>query len=220
MSHHVLFVTLRTLQTSWKLQEFKRNLMFLYITRLPEFIRARFWFCIRLSFSHTAIYTILPPWQHKSCLILPPLNKFPLTFTQFPPPPLAAQLLIRFTPSEFLKSPPIAAHACMAIFVSGGKFLESPLIAAHPYMAILVRGVIPQNSSHCSPLLHGNFSQGGGVIPQKSSHCSPRLHGNFCQWGVIPQKSSHCSPPSHGNFSQGCNSSKFLPLLPTLTWEY
>ena len=57
-------------------------------------------------------------------------------------------------------------------------------------------GVIPEKSSHCSPLLHGNVSH-GGVIPEKSSHCSPlqpTLTWQFQSWGVIPEKSSHCSP--------------------------
>ena len=37
-------------------------------------------------------------------------------------------------------------------------------IAAHSYVAVLVRGKvlkIPPIAAHCSPLLHGNFSQGG-----------------------------------------------------------
>ena len=118
-------------------------------------------------------------------------------------------------------------------------------------MAISVLGgVIPQKSSHCSPLLHGNFSQ--GVFPEKSSiaaHCSPLLHGNFSQWGnswkvlplqpiaahsymaisvrgVIPEKSSHCSPLQPNLTWQfqsgggGGNSWKFLPLQPIAAHSY
>ena len=56
-----------------------------------------------------------------------------------------------------------------------------------------------------------------GVIPEKSSHCSPlqpTLTWQFQLWGVIPENSSHCSPLLHGNFSQGGNSWKVLPLQP------
>ena len=45
----------------------------------------------------------------------------------------------------------------MAIVVWGvgisSKVLLLQLIAAHSYVAILIRGVFPQNSSHCSPIL-------------------------------------------------------------------
>ena len=71
-------------------------------------------------------------------------------------------------------------------------------IAAHFYMAISVRGEFlkgPPIAAHCSPLLHDNFSH--GVIPEKSSHCSPlqpTLTWQFQSGGLIPEKSSHCSP--------------------------
>ena len=88
----------------------------------------------------------------------------------------------------------------------GGLFLKSPPIAAH-----------------CSPLLHGNFSQ--RVVPQMSPHFSPlqpTLTWRFFS-GVILQKSSHCSPLFNSNSSQGVipqNSSHCIPLQPTLTWQF
>ena len=87
-------------------------------------------------------------------------------------------------------------------------------------MTISVWGLIPQKASHCSPLLHCNFSQ-GVVVLEKFSHCIPlqptppwkfQSGGNskvvplqpiaahsymaiLVRWrGVIPQKYSHCSP--------------------------
>ena len=60
-------------------------------------------------------------------------------------------------------------------------------------MTNLVRGLIPQKfpiAAHCSPLLNGNFSQGGGNSSKLTiaAHFTPRLHGNFSQ-GVIFQSS-------------------------------
>ena len=62
----------------------------------------------------------------------------------------------------------------MAILVRGGggnssKVLPLQLIAALSYMAILFRGggkfpKSPPIAAHCSPLLDGNFSQGGGLF--------------------------------------------------------
>ena len=55
------------------------------------------------------------------------------------------------------------------------KVLTLQPIATHSYMAISVMlGVVPESppiAALCSPLLHGNFSQ--GVIFQNSSDCSP-----------------------------------------------
>ena len=105
------------------------------------------------------------------------------------------------------------------------KVLPLQSIAAHSYMAVSVGGwwflKYPPNAAHCGPLLHGNFSQ--GVIPENSSRCSPlqpTLTWQFQSWGVIPEKSSHCSPLLHGNFSHGGNSWKVLPLQPTFTWQF
>ena len=80
-------------------------------------------------------------------LELPPLNKLPLTLTPFYPP---------WQPSSQLILPPLNN------FSQGKYFLKSVPIAAHTYMANLVakEGLIAQKSSHCSPILHGNFSQG------------------------------------------------------------
>ena len=84
-------------------------------------------------------------------------------------------------------------------FLSGSissKNLPLQPIAAHSYMAISVKGQFLKSTPfaiNCSPLLHGNFSQ--GVIPKKSSLCSPLL--------VIPENSFHCSP-----------------LQLTLTWQF
>ena len=101
------------------------------------------------------------------------------------------------------------------------KVLPLQPIAAHSYMAISVRGQFlksPPFAINCSPLLHGNFSQ--GVISENSSHCRAlqptptwQFQSGGNSWkvlplqpiaahsymaisvrGVIHEKSSHCSP--------------------------
>ena len=132
-------------------------------------------------------------------------------------------------------SPPIAAigaHSYMAILVGGG-FLKSLPIAAH-----------------CSPLLHGDFSQESnsskvltlqpivahsykaisvrGLTPEKSSHCIPFQPSYMAvsTRAVIPEKFSHCSslqPTLTWQFQLGGNSwksSHCSPLQPTLTWQF
>ena len=85
---------------------------------------------------------------------------------------------------------------------TGGYLIKSPPIAAYrsPFLhRHFGQGVLPEKFSHPS-LFHPTASWhflsglGGGVIPQKTSHCSPLLTFIFCRWGIIPQKSSHCSP--------------------------
>ena len=131
---------------------------------------------------------------------------------------------------------PIAAHSYMAISVGGGvnswkvlplqpivgnswKVFPLQPIAAHSYMTISVRGQFlksPHFAINCSPLLHGNFTQ--GVIPEKFSLCSPLL--------VIPEKSFHCSPLQltlTWQFKSGAifeKSSLCNQLQPTLTWQF
>ena len=139
----------------------------------------------------------------------------------------------------------------MAISVKGvnsWNVLTLQPIAAHFYMTISVRGVIPEKASHCCPLqptLTWQFQSAGEFLksPPILAHCSPLLHGNFCQGGgggnsskvlplqpiaahsymaflvrgVIPEKCSHCSPlqPTLSwQFQSGGNSWKVLPLQP------
>ena len=113
------------------------------------------------------------------------------------------------------QEPPLAAQ------LNSWKVIPLQPIAAHSYMAISVMGgVNPETSSHCSPLLHGNFSQ--GVIPENSSHCSPlqpTLTWIF-QSGDNSWKSSHCSPLLHWQFQSGGNSWKVLPLQPIAAHSY
>ena len=122
---------------------------------------------------------------------------------------------------------PIAAHSNMAISVRGvnsWKVLPLQPIAAHSYMAISVRGGFlkrPPIAAHCSPLLHGNFSRGGGVIPGKSSHCSPlqpTLTWQFQSGGCISWKVLPLQPiAANSNMAisvRGVNSWKVHPLQP------
>ena len=120
-------------------------------------------------------------------------------------------------------------------------------------MAISVRGQFlksPPFAINCSPLLHGNFSQ--GLNSEKSSHCSalqPTLTWQFQSggnsWKVLPLQpiaaqfymaisvrglllkrpliAAHCSPLLYGNFSQGViseKSSHCSALQPTPTWQF
>ena len=130
---------------------------------------------------------------------------------------------------QFLKRPPIADHCSRLLHGSSnqgiGKFLKRPPSAAHSYMEILVRGwgqsskvlplqptftcsfsewVIPQKSSHYSPVqptLTWQFQSGLGVVSQKYSLCSP-LQPHTLTWqlqlGGVFLKSllvaAHCSP--------------------------
>ena len=105
--------------------------------------------------------------------------------------------------------------------IVGNSWKVFPLqpIAAHYYMAISVRGQFlkcPHFAINCSPLLHGNFSQ--GVNPEKFSLCSPLL--------VIPEKSFHWSPLQltlTWQFKSGAifeKSSLCNQLQPTLTWQF
>ena len=129
-------------------------------------------------------------------------------------------------------------------------FLRSPPIAAHTNMAILVSVLIPQQPSywsHCSQVLHNNFSQRvnpktfshcshlqptltwqlrvlNPQQPSYCSHCSPVLHGVFSHC-VIPQTFSHCSPARcsqllNGNFSQGVLPQKSSHCSSMLTLLY
>ena len=116
----------------------------------------------------------------------------------------------------------IAANSYMAILVRGvssSKVLP-PLqhVASHCYMAILVRGLIPQKSSHCSALLHDNYSQGGNSSKVPPLQPIPaHSYTVILVRVVIPQKSSHCSPLQPAftwQFESGGNSSKVLPLQP------
>ena len=94
--------------------------------------------------------------QHFPPLGSPTLTSFyplwtnhPLTLTPFiPPPPFYPLLHGNFS------------HG----WGNSWKVLPLQLIAAHSYMAISVRGVIPEKSSHCSPLppaLTWQFQSGG-----------------------------------------------------------
>ena len=80
--------------------------------------------------------------------------------------------------SSILPLQPIGAHSSWQFYSRRGDFpklLPLQPIAFHSYIAILDRGLVLKNpaiSADCSPLLHGNFSQ-GVVIPRKSFHCSP-----------------------------------------------
>ena len=148
---------------------------------------------------------------------------------------------------------PTAAHSYMAISVRGGGIIPEKSSHCSPLQCILTwqfqSGVYflksPPIAAHCSPLLHGNFSQ--GVILEKFSHCSPLQPTLTCQFqsvGIIPEKSSHCSPLQriltwqfqsgvyflksppiaahcspflHCNFSQGLIPQKSSHCSPTLT---
>ena len=144
-----------------------------------------------------------PPWQPNSLIILPPLDKLlPHSYTNLPP--LAAQLFHHFTPSGQI-TPSLLHHFTPSEQITPSLLhhftpLGSPtLISFYPlWTSIRGRGVIPENSSHCSPLqptLKWQFFSGwgGGVIPERSSLCSPFLLGNFSQggnsWKVLPLQS-------------------------------
>ena len=79
-------------------------------------------------------------------------TNYPLTLTFYPP---AAQRLLHFT-----------SHW------TNYALTLTPFYPLQPTLTWQFQsGVIPEKSSHCSPLLHGNFSQ--GLIPQKSSKVPP-----------------------------------------------
>ena len=83
------------------------------------------------------------------------------------------------------------------------KLLPLQPISAHSYMAISVRGQFLKSlpfAINCSPLLHGNFSQ--GVISEKSSHCRA------------------LQPTPTWQFQPGGNSWKVLPLQPIAAHSY
>ena len=91
-------------------------------------------------------------------------------------------------------------------------------------------GVIPEKSSHCSPLqptLTWQFQSGGNslkVLPLQPTAAHSYMEISV-MGGLIPEKSSHCSPLLHGNFSQGGrggggNSWKVLPLQPIAAHFY
>ena len=86
----------------------------------------------------------------------------------------------------------VAAHSYMGVSDRVGnssKILPLQPIAVHSYMVILVRGLSNSSESfYWSPTLHGSLSHGGGgVIPQNTAHSSPLLHGKFSQ-GVSSSK--------------------------------
>ena len=83
-------------------------------------------------------------------------------------------------------------------------------------------GVIPEKSSHCSPSQTTptwQFQSGGLLLksPPIAAHCSPLLHGNFSQggnsWKVLPLQP--IAAHSYMAISvRGVNSWKVLPLQP------
>ena len=81
-------------------------------------------------------------------------------------------------------------------------------------------GVIPEKSSHCSPLqptLTQQFLSGGISSKVLPLHCSPFQPTLTLKSLPI---AAHCSPLLHGNFSQGGNSLKILPLQPIAAHSY
>ena len=73
---------------------------------------------------------------------------------------MAAQLLHHLTPLDSL--PP---HSYTILPPLAAQLLHHVIPSEQATLSLL------HHFTHCSPLLHGNFSQ--ALIPEKSSHCSP-----------------------------------------------
>ena len=90
------------------------------------------------------------------------------------------------------------------------KVLPLQPIAAHSYMAISVRGVIPEKSSHCSPLqptLTWQFQSGGGGNSSKVLPLQPNSYIILPPLNKLPPHSYINLPPID----------KLPPPPPTLT---
>ena len=118
------------------------------------------------------------------------------------------------------------AISCRGVGGSSSKVLPLQPNSYTFYPSEQITSSLLHHFTHCSPLLHGNFSRGRGVNPEKSTDCSPlqpTLTWQFQSGRVVPEKCSHCSPLLLGNFSQGVipqKSSHFSPLQPTLKWQF
>ena len=128
---------------------------------------------------------------------------------------------------------PIAAHSYMAILVrkvipeksSHCRPLQPTLT-----LQFQSRGVIPEKSSHCSrlqPIFTWEFQSEGLFLkrPLIAAHCSPLLYGNFSQggggnsWKVLPLQPI----AAHSYMAilvRGGNSWKVLPLQPIAAYSY
>ena len=126
-------------------------------------------------------YTILPPWRPNSYIIFSPLNNLPPhSYTILPP--LAAELLHHFTPSGQF-TPSLLHHFTPLRSPTLTSFY--PPWINYPLTLTPVSPIGSPSHTSCSPLqptLTSQF-QSVGVIPEKSSHCSPLFHGIFSQRG-------------------------------------